>query len=288
MPRDSQGRAAYAHAQFIVESALTLFIITLLTRDGGVGILKMKHEIPFDFSEIVAVVNGTVDGKHSGPFLLDTGAQQSFFNERIVKELGLSVDKATNIIHFDSFQFGTLDFGPIDLRVRNFGHSRLYGLLGTRELIPYCVTFDLDRSVCVFDQDDHNDAASSEIEIFRGRPVVHIQYSETSLIFVLDTGSSANWLFKSGQEKLINAGSIIDYTEKAKSAWADVSIKSAKALQNVNIGGKDLSKVMFMQSDQFAWPDAPEDGIIGLGGITSSGQAIFDFPWGRFILVDGA
>jgi len=247
----------------------------------------MKHEIPFDFSEKVTVVNGIFDGQYSGRFLLDTGAQQSFFNERILKELGLSVDKA-NIIHFDSFQFGTLNFGPIDLQVRDSGHSRLYGLLGTREIIPYRVTFDLDQSVCLFDQSTQDDAAFSKIEIFRGRPVVHIQYSETSLIFVLDTGSSANWLFKSGQEKLINSGSIIDHTETAKSAWGDVSIKSAKVLQNVSIGGRILSEIMFIQSDQFAWPDAPEDGIIGLGGIISSGKAIFDFPRGKFSLVDGA
>lgn len=248
---------------------------------------KMGHEIPFDFSERVPLVHGTVNGRDFARFLLDTGAPASRLHRDVATALGLFPDPE-NRIRIDSLLFGTLDIGPVDLKVGSFGENRIDGLLGTRELTPYCVTLDLDGHVCVLSQGNSADAPSSPLHMCNGRPVVHVHHAGVGLVFVLDTGSSGNWLFARGQEKLRHVGAVEERRDTAKAACGNLPVWRAKVVHNVAIGGRTCKQVRFLLSepDQFGGASAPEDGILGLGAIAQSGRAIIDFPHGRFTLVD--
>ena len=245
----------------------------------------MECEIPFDFSERVPIVHGAVNGRDFARFLLDTGAPSSRLHKNIVAALGLSAD-GENTVRIDSLRFGTLDVGPIDLKTSSFGENRLDGLLGTRELSPYCVTLDLDRCLCVLGKSTHGSDPFSPLELFHGRPIVRVQHADAELTFVLDTGSSGNWLFASGQDKLRNVGAVIVQPETAKAAQGNLTVQRRKVVDDVAIGGMTFQEVAFLLSepDQFGGANAPEDGILGIGAIASSGIAIIDFRLGHFVL----
>ena len=248
----------------------------------------MDYEIPFDFSERVPLINGVVNGRAFERFLIDTGAPSSRLHKDVVTSLGLPLD-GENTVHVDSLRFGTLDFGPVDLKSGSFGENRLDGLLGTRELFPHCVTLDLDRCLCVLGKTSHTGVPSSPLELFHGRPVVRVQHADAELTFVLDTGSSGNWLFARGQDKLRNVGAVVTQHDTAKAAAGNLPVRRAKVLDSLTIGGRKLPDVRFLlpEPDQFGGANAPEDGILGLGSIALSGRAVIDFPLARFMLING-
>ena len=247
----------------------------------------MSYEIPFDFSERVPLIHGIVNGRDFSRFLLDTGAPSSYLHEDVVAALGRCVDDK-NVVHVDTLQFGTLDIGPVDLQVSSFGQNRIDGVLGTQEVAGYSVTIDLDRSVCLLGESTHGDAAFSPLELLHGRPIVRIQHADAELTFVLDTGSSGNWLFLSGQDKLRRVGMGSDHSVNAKGARQSFRTQQRKIVQKMRIGGRELAEVTFLLSDQFAGPNAPEDGILGLGALVASGMAVVDIPGRRFVLTNGS
>lgn len=248
----------------------------------------MDHGIPFDFADRVPLVRGTVNGRDFARFLLDTGAPSSWLHRDVAVASGLSPD-ADGTVHVDSLGFGTLDLGPVELKVGSFGENRVDGLLGTRELLPYRVMLDLDQCICVLGQSSCVPTPSSPLEIYRARPVVRVHHARSDLTFVLDTGSSGNWLFAPGQDKLRHVGAVEERRQTAKTAWGDSPVRRAKVLDNMAIGGQMCRDVCFLLSEpeQFGGVNAPEDGILGLGAIASSGRAIIDFPLGRFVLAPG-
>ncbi len=242
-------------------------------------------KVPFDYTDRVILMRGVVNGHPFDRFLLDTGAPMTILKEEIALQLGLSIDDKKTV-HIDSLKFGALDIGPIDIIAGPL--KTVDGLLGTPEVASHCVTLDIDKCVCTIGQSTYTERASSPLELFRGRPVLHVQHGDAQLTFVFDTGSSGNWLFVPGQEKLINAGAIVAHAETGRTHWGDAPITQKKVLQNMSIGGKVHSEIEFMTSDQFAGKDAPEDGILGIGGLAVSGKAVIDFPSGRFVLIDEA
>ncbi len=246
--------------------------------------LVADTEIPFDYTERVTTIPGVVNGHPFDRFLFDTGAPMSFLREDIAADHGLWVD-SRKAFHIDSLKFGELDVGPIDMRTTP-STWKVAGLVGTREVAGHCVAFDIDKSVCTIGRSTHTEEPFSPLELFRGRPIVHVQHGDVRLTFVFDTGSSGNWLFVPGQKKLSNAGAIVPHTETGKTAWGDAPITRKKVLQNTSIGGKVHSEVEFMISDKFTGEDAPEDGILGIGGLAVSGKVVIDFPLGRLVLID--
>ncbi len=245
----------------------------------------MGCRVPFDFSERVPIMRGLVNGWIFDRFLLDTGAPSSCLHNNTASKLGLSVDRG-NTVHVDSLQFGKLDVGAVDLRISSFGQNQIDGLLGTREMVQYCVMLDLDRLVCIFAESMNGSSAFSKLEMSNGRPIVLTEYAGNSFRFVVDTGSSANWLFVSGQDKLASIGTVVDEAEKAKAAGGNLAVCRAKVLQDMNIGGRDHREVRFLLAtlDQFGGRSAPEDGILSVGALATAGTAVIDFPEGRFLL----
>ena len=245
----------------------------------------MNYEIPFDFGERIPLMSCTINGLPFDRFILDTGAPVSFLHKDTAEALQLGVNHQ-NRVHIESLRFGTLNAGPCELKVGSFGAIRTAGLLGTREMLPYCVTLDLDRSLCVLGASHSASVPFSPFELLNGRPVVRLQHSDVDLIFVLDTGSSANWLFASGQEKLHAIGTMQEEPETAQGARGGIPIQNRKAVANMAIGGRELPIVTFLLSEQFAGHNAPEDGILGIGALVASGKVIIDFPFGRFALTE--
>lgn len=125
------------------------------------------------------------------------------------------------------------------------------------------------------------------MELFRGHPVVHVHYADLNLRFVFDTGSDANWLFVPGQDKSASIGDFVEEDMKITATRQKLTIRKAKVLHNMSIGGRDSADVRFLLPDpQSTFGDhaAPEDGILGLGALAKSGQVIMDFPAAKFLL----
>ena len=244
----------------------------------------------FDFAEQVPLLTAEVNGTRLDRFLLDTGASSSCLHKEAAARLGLRPSSA-NTVHVDCLRFGEWDLGPIDLRVSSFGENRLDGLLGTRELASYRVTLDLDRSISIIDCGLTGDAPFTKLELFRGRPVLHVEHEDVTLTFVLDTGSGANWLFAPGQDNLATIGTVVDHSDTAKSTRGNLAVRRAKVVHNMSLGGRNHAEVSFLLPEAGAWfggPDAVEDGILGVGALASAGRVVMDFPGGKFLLVGGA
>ncbi len=246
-------------------------------------------DVAFDFAERVPLLTAEVNRHRLDRFLLDTGAPSSCLHKDVVQTLGLAPD-GKNAVHVDSLRCGDLDFGPLELKVGTFGQNRVHGVLGTREIKSYCVTLDLDRCVCIFEVGpDHGSGPFSRLELFRGRPTVLVEYRGQTLRFVLDTGSSVNWLFLRGQDRLPGMGTVVELTETAKAAKGNLAVNRATVFENMTIGGRVHADVQFLLSEanQFGGYDAPEDGILGLSAIAASGLAVVDFRGEKFLLTGG-
>ncbi len=248
--------------------------------------LQNKFEIPFDFKERVPLLKAIVKGQKFDRFLLDTGAPTSCLSEDVASDMRLTPNSYGKI-RVDSFAFGAIDFGPLDMKISKFGENRIDGLLGTQEIKPYCVSLDFDRLILTFDRiDKEKDVPYSPLEIFRGRPVIYVEYAGKLFKFVLDTGSSCNWLFPSGQGKTSGMGEILSASEQTKTAFGSIKVSESIILSDMNIGGIKYKRVVFLRADasSFGGNDMPEDGIIGIGAIVHHGVALINFPSGRFLI----
>ena len=75
-------------------------------------------------------------------------------------------------------------------------------------------------------------------------------------------------------------------TGDSEGAREDIPLQYRKTVDNMAIGGRELPAVTFLMPEQFAGYDAAEDGILGIGALVTSGQAIIDFPLERFPLIE--
>ncbi len=227
-----------------------------------------------------------VNGRPYQRMVLDTGAPAGSLHEDVVSDLNLVPDPQ-GTVHVDSFRAGTLEIGPVRLRTASFGQNRIDGLLGTRELACFCVSLDLDRRLCTLGDSMYRSLPGSTFELFRGRPLVRVEHEAVDLAFVLDTGSNGNWLFPSGQAKLMQSGRELPCARPATAAQGELLVRR-RILDRMVLGGRQMQNVEFLLAEpgQFG-PNPPEDGILGLGALVSTGTVVIDFRLGRVAFTNG-
>jgi predicted aspartyl protease len=243
--------------------------------------LSKVSEVVLDFSGGVPICSAQVNGKRFGRFLIDTGAPSSFLSPEAAASLGQSGNTSLRA----DLCVGYVDFGPVEFAVRSFGPNRLDGLIGTRELRSHVVEIDCRECRLRVGRQRTSSHGSSPITLGNGRPVVPVMVGGHAMYFLLDTGSSASWLFPRGQAALRDVGDVVTTQEPVRSVHTDSTTLFAKFLNDVSVGGLVLPSVKFLLAapGQFG-QDPAEDGILGTD-VMSRGVAVFDFPGERFQLM---
>ena len=243
----------------------------------------------FDFSERVPLLCAAIDGTRVDRFLMDTGAPRTCIHESVAESLRLPGARPGHV-RAESLKIAGVEFGPLELKLSRFGDNRIHGVLGFREMQQHCVAVDLDRCQATFGPSPAaRTGRGSRIEVFRGRPTVLVACHGNALRFVLDTGSSANWLFADTLAK-IPAPEITGAAEQAKSAFGTFPASEEVRVRDLSVGGRDFAVLRFLLApqDSFGGGRKPEDGILGLAGLAERGKVVMDFPGQELSIRQGA
>jgi hypothetical protein len=254
--------------------------------------LPTEFELPFEFHGD-PVMNCHLNGEAVDRCVLDTGAPATVIRcPEHFSTGGETLDDGSLIV--SSLVVNSVEFGPLRVRAKRVsGLTKPEIFLGTTLFGSHCLEMDYKHRIARFSSRpfyDGNSGEFSEISFSRGRPTISIKIHNSVLVFVLDTGSNANWLFfRAQEESLLDAGVIADEDSKATCGLGDIEVRRSLTLPSLAIGGVDLPQVKFLLASErdFGGPSMTvEDGIIGTGQLCElyAGTQVIDFISKRFYL----
>jgi hypothetical protein len=216
--------------------------------------------------------------------VLDTGAPLTIVkvpSESAIAKLRIPQSGETFL---ESLVIDSVELGPMKCFVRiadNLQEIEMY--LGTEFLRSYCITLDYFRARARFESNPKPSHVGSKISFSQGRPTINVPLAGKEMVFVLDTGSNANWLFfKSQEAELLEKGKVNKTSVEASCGLGNINVSQMISFEGVSVGGKRFDEIPFLMANEesFGGPTRTlEDGIIGTGQLASlvKGQQTIDF-----------
>ncbi len=253
--------------------------------------LPPEFVLPFSFQGDPVMV-GEINGVDCSRIVLDTGAPSTVIrapNQEALSNLKLVPGEE---VILNSLRINSIEFGPVKVKVKlAVGIEQVEVYLGTRELLDYRITLDYESCMAHFVADNVQSNLGNQISFSKGRPTIKVNIAGKDMVFVLDTGSNANWIFFNSQtEKLLDSGLLKGCSLEAQCGLGNVNISESITFHDLNVGSRSFKDFSFYlaHEESFGGPSMTiEDGIIGTGMIASifDGKQVVDFLSKRYYML---
>ena len=137
-----------------------------------------------------------INGQGPFSFLLDTGARGLNLSDDLTDELGLEPDERY-VVQVDDFSIGAASFQDLllplrdNVRVSQVSKRRVDGFIGSLFLSDFTLTIDYpDHSIRITDEQAEYATEPAVMRICNGYPLVAVQIQDSSVWFLVDTGTS--------------------------------------------------------------------------------------------------
>ncbi|MFC2127620.1 aspartyl protease family protein [Bacteroidota bacterium] len=202
------------------KSILSFLVVLLMVTN--LAISQKNIEVPFYTKGPLMYVDVELGGKYC-TFLFDTGASSSIISIAFAKELGVNLDKETNVRSFGGVQkaydvvIPELKLGAYirqnvkAMAIPNItsGQGGYVGVIGAEFINNMVLSIDYERSVMIFGSKvkvDKKNSVKIPIIFGGGLPLIDVRLQDDKQHYILgkmivDTGADAYLLFNSDAEK---------------------------------------------------------------------------------------